>query len=140
MPSFTERLKQGIVVADGAMGTMVYTKGVYINRCFEALNLQQPGLIREVHHAYLTAGAEILEANTYGANRPKASKTTSNASTKKASTSPAKSPPTEPASPAPSAPWEKRSIPSAPSRSTKPATPFASRPRPWSPPNPTSPR
>jgi methionine synthase I (cobalamin-dependent)/5,10-methylenetetrahydrofolate reductase len=56
---------------DGAMGTMLYSRGVYINRCYDELSLTQPDLVRDIHRAYVKAGAEILETNTYGANRPK---------------------------------------------------------------------
>ena len=55
-------------VFDGAMGTILYGKGVFVNVCYDDLNLKQPKLIREVHEAYLSAGAEILETNTFGAN------------------------------------------------------------------------
>jgi homocysteine S-methyltransferase len=58
-------------VFDGAMGTMLYARGVYINRCFDELCLREPELVRDVHRAYLRAGAEILETNSYGANRAK---------------------------------------------------------------------
>ncbi len=57
------------VLADGAMGTMLYERGVFINRCFDELNHSQPDLIRSIHEEYLLAGAEILETNTFGANR-----------------------------------------------------------------------
>ncbi|HTR20192.1 MAG TPA: bifunctional homocysteine S-methyltransferase/methylenetetrahydrofolate reductase [Gemmatimonadales bacterium] len=53
---------------DGAMGTMLYGKGVFLNVCFDELNLRQPALVREVHEQYVRAGAEILETNTFGAN------------------------------------------------------------------------
>ncbi len=56
-------------MADGAMGTVLYSKGVFINRSYDELNLSQPGLVKEVHADYLKAGAEILETNTFGANR-----------------------------------------------------------------------
>ena len=56
-------------VADGAMGTVLYAKGVFINRCYDELNLSSPALIRETHQEYVKAGAEILESNTFGANR-----------------------------------------------------------------------
>ena len=56
---------------DGAMGTMLYARGVYINRCYDELSLTQPDLVRDVHRAYVKAGAEIIETNTYGANRLK---------------------------------------------------------------------
>ena len=56
---------------DGAMGTMLYARGVYINRCYDELSLTQPDLVRDIHRAYVKAGAEIIETNTYGANRAK---------------------------------------------------------------------
>ncbi|HET7275792.1 MAG TPA: bifunctional homocysteine S-methyltransferase/methylenetetrahydrofolate reductase [Longimicrobiaceae bacterium] len=58
-------------VFDGAMGTMLYSRGVYINRCYDELNLRDPDLVREVHRGYIRAGAEIIETNSYGANRLK---------------------------------------------------------------------
>ena len=57
------------VLADGAMGTVLYSRGVFINRCYDELNLSDPALIRGVHEEYLQAGAEIVETNTFGANR-----------------------------------------------------------------------
>ncbi|HEY3354789.1 MAG TPA: bifunctional homocysteine S-methyltransferase/methylenetetrahydrofolate reductase [Polyangia bacterium] len=66
---FLERLAESVLVADGAMGTMLYSKGVYINRCFDELNLSSPDLVKEVHRDYLAAGAELIETNTFGANR-----------------------------------------------------------------------
>jgi len=66
--NFIERLKQSPVLCDGAMGTLLYAKGIFINRCYDELNLSQPELIRAVHHDYLQAGAEIVETNTFGAN------------------------------------------------------------------------
>ena len=56
------------VLCDGAMGTMLYARGVFINRCYDELNLSQPELVREVHAEYLQAGAEVVETNTFGAN------------------------------------------------------------------------
>jgi methionine synthase / methylenetetrahydrofolate reductase(NADPH) len=56
---------------DGAMGTMLYSRGVFINRCYDELNLKDPDLIRDVHRAYVKAGAELLETNSFGANRVK---------------------------------------------------------------------
>src|SRR5437773_6485108 len=55
-------------VLDGAMGTMLYAKGFFLNVCYDELNLKQPKLVQEVHEAYVRAGAEILETNTFGAN------------------------------------------------------------------------
>jgi homocysteine S-methyltransferase len=63
-----ERLKHSPVLCDGAMGTLLYAKGIFINRCYDELNLSQPELIRSLHHDYLQAGAEIVETNTFGAN------------------------------------------------------------------------
>jgi methionine synthase / methylenetetrahydrofolate reductase(NADPH) len=65
---FLSRLRQGPVLCDGAMGTLLYAKGIYINRCYDELNLSQPDMIRGIHQEYLQAGAEIIETNTFGAN------------------------------------------------------------------------
>ena len=65
---FLARLKQSPVLCDGAMGTLLYAKGIFINRSYDELNVSQPELIRGVHHEYLQAGAEIIETNTFGAN------------------------------------------------------------------------
>jgi methionine synthase I (cobalamin-dependent)/5,10-methylenetetrahydrofolate reductase len=59
----------GTVLCDGAMGTMLYTGGVFINRSYDELNVTQPETVRAVHEQYLQAGAEIIETNTFGANR-----------------------------------------------------------------------
>ncbi len=56
------------VLCDGAMGTMLYSRGVFINRCYDELNLSQPDLVRTVHAEYLQAGSEMIETNTFGAN------------------------------------------------------------------------
>jgi homocysteine S-methyltransferase len=66
---FKEILGQRVLVADGAMGTALYAKGVFINRCYDELNLSLPALVRDVHQEYIKAGSEILETNTFGANR-----------------------------------------------------------------------
>jgi homocysteine S-methyltransferase len=57
------------MVADGAMGTVLYARGVFINRCYDELNLSGADMVRQIHQEYVKAGAEILETNTYGANR-----------------------------------------------------------------------
>ena len=57
-----------VVLCDGAMGTMLYARGVFINKCYDELNLSQPDMVRAVHAEYLQAGAEIVETNTFGAN------------------------------------------------------------------------
>jgi homocysteine S-methyltransferase len=66
---FREQLARRAMVADGAMGTMLYSRGVFINRCFDELNLSAPDMVRQIHQEYVKAGAEILETNTFGANR-----------------------------------------------------------------------
>ena len=66
---FRNRLQSKVIVADGAMGTMLYAKGIFINRCFDELNLSAPQLVREIHQEYVRAGAEVLETNTFGSNR-----------------------------------------------------------------------
>ncbi len=63
-----ERLEHAPLIADGAMGTMLYNKGVYINQCYDEINLSQPELVADVHRAYIKAGAEVIETNTFGAN------------------------------------------------------------------------
>ncbi|HYC61076.1 MAG TPA: bifunctional homocysteine S-methyltransferase/methylenetetrahydrofolate reductase [Thermoanaerobaculia bacterium] len=60
-----------VYLFDGAMGTMLYSKGVFINKCYDELNLRNPEIVLEIHRQYVKAGAEILETNTYGANRVK---------------------------------------------------------------------
>ncbi|HET7745722.1 MAG TPA: bifunctional homocysteine S-methyltransferase/methylenetetrahydrofolate reductase [Vicinamibacteria bacterium] len=64
-----ERLQEGVVVCDGAMGTMLYARGVFVNRCFDELNLSNAALVKSVHEEYLDAGADVIETNTFGAHR-----------------------------------------------------------------------
>src|SRR5215203_2732361 len=72
MQPFKELLSTDrILVVDGAMGTMLYAKGVYINRCYDELNLSSPDLVREIHTEYIRAGADIIETNTFGATAHK---------------------------------------------------------------------
>src|SRR5690349_16710593 len=72
MESFKELLATDrILVVDGAMGTMLYAKGVYINRCYDELNLSSPDLVREIHSEYIRVGADIIETNTFGATAHK---------------------------------------------------------------------
>src|SRR5947207_8167212 len=68
---FLDSLDDRVLVCDGAMGTMLYAKGIFINKSFDALNLTRPDLVREVHEEYVSAGADIVETNTFGANRIK---------------------------------------------------------------------
>lgn len=69
MESLLKKLESQILVCDGAMGTMLYARGIYINRCFDELNIQQPDLVQEISREYVAAGANIIETNTFGANR-----------------------------------------------------------------------
>src|SRR3954470_4386288 len=73
MQGFLEALDQRVLVCDGAMGTMLYARGVFLNRSFDELNVTQPELVADVHHAYVRAGADVIETNTFGANRVKLS-------------------------------------------------------------------
>src|SRR5437868_14997881 len=66
---FLAALDDRVLVCDGAMGTMLYAKGVFINKSFDALNLTQPDLVVQVHQEYVRAGADVIETNTFGANR-----------------------------------------------------------------------
>lgn len=67
--SVTDRLRSGRpILGDGAMGTMFYARGIFINRCYDELNLSEPQMVRELHEEYLLAGAELIETNTFGAN------------------------------------------------------------------------
>ena len=68
-PKFADIFSSRPVLADGAMGTVLYARGIFINRCYDELNLSDPDLILSIHEEYLQAGAEILETNTFGANR-----------------------------------------------------------------------
>ncbi|MGH9345681.1 MAG: homocysteine S-methyltransferase family protein, partial [Vicinamibacterales bacterium] len=71
MKPFLDAIGERVLVCDGAMGTMLYAKGVFINRCFDALNLTQPDVVSDVHQDYVRAGADVIETNTFGANRVK---------------------------------------------------------------------
>ena len=66
---FSTPSSQRVLVCDGAMGTMLYARGIFLNRCFDELNLTQPDLVAEVHREYVRAGADVIETNTFGANR-----------------------------------------------------------------------
>jgi homocysteine S-methyltransferase len=73
MNATLERLldPNAIIVFDGAMGTMLYSKGVFINQCYDELNLRAPEMVSEIHRKYVDAGADVLETNSFGANRLK---------------------------------------------------------------------
>jgi len=68
---FLKELDNRVLVCDGAMGTMLYARGIFLNRSFDELNLTQPDLVAEVHKEYARAGADVIETNTFGANRVK---------------------------------------------------------------------
>ncbi|MDH3368960.1 MAG: homocysteine S-methyltransferase family protein, partial [Gemmatimonadota bacterium] len=73
-PTLRERIADDRVhVMDGAMGTALYAKGMFVNVCYDELNLSHPDVVREVHEMYFRAGAELLETNTFGANPVKLS-------------------------------------------------------------------
>ncbi len=72
--AFDQLVSKRVLIGDGAMGTMLYQHGVFLNRCFDELNLSDPGLVRKVHSGYVEAGADFIETNTFGANRWKLSK------------------------------------------------------------------
>ncbi|HCH62453.1 MAG TPA: bifunctional homocysteine S-methyltransferase/methylenetetrahydrofolate reductase, partial [Deltaproteobacteria bacterium] len=69
MKSFIDTLRERVILFDGAMGTEIYNRGVFINRCYDELSLTNPDMVREIHASYLAAGAEVLTTNTFGANR-----------------------------------------------------------------------
>ncbi len=72
--SFLQRVNQRVLIGDGAMGTMLYQKGIFLNRCFDELNLTDAATVAAVHRSYIEAGAEFIETNTFGANQVKLSK------------------------------------------------------------------
>src|SRR5262245_63760104 len=73
MTTSIERLldPNAIVVFDGAMGTMLYSKGVFINQCYDELSLRAPDMVADIHRQYVKAGADVIETNSFGANRLK---------------------------------------------------------------------
>lgn len=66
-----EKLTQSILLFDGGMGTELYNRGIFINKCFEELNISNPTIVKQIHSDYKKAGADVLETNTFGANRYK---------------------------------------------------------------------
>ena len=71
---FLQRIEKRSLVCDGAVGTMLYAKGISFKHCFDELNLSQPQVVKEVHLGYVKAGAEVIETNTFGANRARLQK------------------------------------------------------------------
>jgi methionine synthase / methylenetetrahydrofolate reductase(NADPH) len=74
MTDIIQRMTDQPLIFDGAMGTMIYSKGVFINTCYEHLCLTNPNLILDIHQAYADAGADVIETNSYGANRTRLEK------------------------------------------------------------------
>jgi len=68
---FRRLLGERVIVFDGATGTSLYDMGVFLNRCFDELNLSSPGMVEEVHRSYVEVGVDVIETNTFGANLPK---------------------------------------------------------------------
>lgn len=71
MQGFLQALDERVLVCDGAMGTMLYARGVFLNRSFDELNVTRPDLVADIHREYVRAGADVIETNTFGANRAK---------------------------------------------------------------------
>jgi methionine synthase I (cobalamin-dependent)/5,10-methylenetetrahydrofolate reductase len=69
--SLLEQLQERPLLCDGAMGSLLYARGITYEHCFDALNLTQPEMVQSVHREYISAGAQIIETNTFGANRAK---------------------------------------------------------------------
>ncbi len=74
MADLLERLSSEVLLADGAMGTMLHSHGVGFDQCFDELNLSNPGAVADIHRAYIEAGAQLILANTFGSNRFKLGK------------------------------------------------------------------
>ena len=74
MKNIIETLNERTLVFDGAMGTTIYSRGVFINTCFDELNLTRPDLIKEIHQEYVDAGSDVILTNTFGANSIKLKK------------------------------------------------------------------
>ncbi|MBN1437069.1 MAG: bifunctional homocysteine S-methyltransferase/methylenetetrahydrofolate reductase [Sedimentisphaerales bacterium] len=72
--TLTDKLARQVVLGDGAMGTMLYQRGVFLNACFDELNLTQPKLVKGIHADYVAAGVDFIETNTFGANEVKLAK------------------------------------------------------------------
>jgi homocysteine S-methyltransferase len=71
---FRQLLAEGVVIGDGAMGSMLYERGAFLNVCFDELNLARPDMVREIHEEYVKAGVDFIETNTFGASEIKLAK------------------------------------------------------------------
>jgi methionine synthase / methylenetetrahydrofolate reductase(NADPH) len=74
MSRFLDELRNGLLLGDGAVGTLFYQRGEPLDGCYDALNQQKPAVVQQIHRDYLDAGAQVLETNTFGANRLKLEK------------------------------------------------------------------
>lgn len=74
MKNIIEDIKNRTLIFDGAMGTAIYSKGIFVNACYDELNLSNPNLIKEIHKGYVDAGADVILTNTFGANSIKLKK------------------------------------------------------------------
>ena len=74
MSDLLKRLSEGVLLADGAMGTMLHSHGVSFDKCFDELNLSKPEAVADIHREYIEAGAQLILSNTFGANRFKLAK------------------------------------------------------------------
>ena len=74
MSELLDRLEAGVILADGAMGTMLHSRGVSFDKCFDELNLTNPAAVAQLHHEYVDSGAQLILSNTFGANRFKLGK------------------------------------------------------------------
>ena len=71
MNRFLDALAEKVLLCDGGMGTLLYGKGIYLNTCFDELNLTNPAIVKEIHREYIQSGVDMIETNTFGANRRK---------------------------------------------------------------------
>ena len=69
--TFISRLRERPFLLDGAMGTLLHSRGVSMDQSFDGINLNQPAVVADIHRAYITAGADIIETNSFGAKRYK---------------------------------------------------------------------
>ena len=65
---FLDHIKKEIVLCDGAMGTQLYESGIYLNRCFDEINLTEPDTVEKIHRKYIEVGSRVIQTNTFGAN------------------------------------------------------------------------
>ena len=69
LPPFLEAVHKTLLLSDGAMGSLLYERGIFVTQNFEQLNVTRPDIVRKVHADYIDAGAHVIQTNTFGANR-----------------------------------------------------------------------